>query len=152
MMSPWHANIGKRLVKSKKLYFVDTGLACHLLGINKPAHLQGHPLRGALFENLIVAEAYKQVYNSGRSDLPYFYRDNNGCEVDMLFERGSELELYEIKSSMTVSKDFFGNLQKLDKYTGRVRSKNLIYAGDQKTNRNDIAVIPWNEIQRLFAN
>ncbi len=150
LMSPWHANIGKRLVKSKKLYFLDTGLACLLLGIHKAGHLHGHPLRGALFENLIVAEAYKQIYNAGRNDLPYFYRDNNGCEVDMLFEKGAKLELFEIKSAMTIVKDFYKNMQKLEKYTERVQAKNLIYGGDQKQTRNDVHISPWNQIQTLF--
>lgn len=150
LMNPWHANIGKRLVKSKKLYFLDTGLACLLLGIHKPRHLIGHPLRGALFENLIVADAYKQIYNAGQRDFPYFYRDNNGCEVDMLFERGAALGLYEIKSSMTISKGFFSNMQKLERYTGRVHKKTLIYAGNEKSNRNDVQILPWKQISGVF--
>jgi predicted AAA+ superfamily ATPase len=150
LMNPWHANIGKRLVKSKKLFFLDTGFACLLLGIHKSGHLNGHPLRGALFETLIVSECYKQIYNAGQSVAPYFYRDNNGCEVDLLFERGADLNVCEIKSAMTVTTDFFRNMRKLDKYTGRVQRKTLIYAGERECVRDDVQIVPWRQIAGRF--
>jgi predicted AAA+ superfamily ATPase len=150
LLRPWHANIGKRLVKSPKLYFMDTGLACFLLGIQKPDHLTGHPLRGELFETFVVSEAFKQHAHAGLSERLWFYRDSNGNEVDLLAENGADLSAWEVKSSMTVSTDFFKGLNVLEKSTSALRAKALVYCGDKRMRRNETEVIPWNQIDGIF--
>lgn len=146
-LQPFHANLGKRLVKTPKLYFVDVGLACHLLGIRKQSQLVGHPLRGALFENLIVAEALKQRLHSGRDNNLLFYRDQVGNEVDLVAEDSSQLHAIEIKSGQTIASDFFKNLNRFAKLTGKVKSSTLVYGGEAKQNRSEHTVVPWRDFQ-----
>lgn len=150
LLQPWHANIGKRLVKSPKLYFLDTGLACFLLGIHKTEHLQGHPLRGTLFETFIVSEAYKQQNHAGMPEQLWFYRDSNGNEVDLLTGTELALKAYEIKSAMTVSSDFFKGLAVLERNLGALGSKSILYAGDKQMTRQSTHITPWQKIDGLF--
>lgn len=150
LLQPWHANMGKRLVKSPKLYFLDTGLACFLLGIHKTEHLQGHPLRGALFETLVVGEAYKQRDHASLPEQLWFYRDSNGNEVDLLMGTESPLNAYEIKSAMTLSSDFFKGLAVLERDLGGLGSKSIIYAGDKQMTRQATRIIPWQKMNDLF--
>ncbi|VGO14967.1 hypothetical protein PDESU_03547 [Pontiella desulfatans] len=150
LLRPWHANIGKRLIKSPKLYFMDTGLACFLLGIQQPEHLKGHPLRGELFETFVVAEAYKQHVHAGLTERLWFYRDSNGNEVDLLAGSEAGLRAWEIKSAMTVSTDFFKGLNLLEKHSSAIQSKSLVYCGDRKMQRTGIDVVPWNQLADIF--
>jgi predicted AAA+ superfamily ATPase len=147
LLRPWSVNIGKRIVKTPKLYFLDTGLVCYLLGIHDVSHLQQHPLRGHLFENLIISDVYKQRCNAGLSDNLYFYRDNNGCEVDLLLENGNSLDAIEIKSSMTFSPDFLKNLKRFSGYTDREVLQKIIYGGDESYVRNETDVMSWRKLQ-----
>lgn len=129
-LPPFYENIGKRLIKAPKLYFFDTGLLCYLLGIENEQQLSTHPLRGAIFENFVVAEAYKQLTNRGKGPSLYFYRDSSQYEVDLLFQRGYQYEAYEIKSSQTFTRDFLGGLHYLSKLLGdRLTHFSVIYAG-----------------------
>jgi uncharacterized protein len=150
LLHPWHANIGKRLVKTPKLYFIDTGLACLLLGIHRPAHLFGHPLRGALFETFVVSEALKQHAHAGLPDRLCFFRDNHGNEVDLLGESGSELVAWEIKSAMTLSSDFFKGLKMLEASGVGLKSQGLVYGGDRKMTRQGVGIIPWSQLDGCF--
>ncbi|MEM6793131.1 MAG: DUF4143 domain-containing protein, partial [Acidobacteriota bacterium] len=141
-LPPYFANLKKRLVKSPKIYFIDVGLAAYLLGIESPSQLYSHPLRGALFENLVISEAVKMRYNQGKkaSNL-YFYRDSGGLEVDLLISRAHELLPVEIKSSATLSKSFFQGLGKLtalleDQVLGRL----LVHDGDATFQQRDTTV------------
>lgn len=145
LLQPWHANIGKRLVKTPKLYFIDTGLACNLLGIEQADQLRTHPLRGALFENLIVAEALKQRFNTGRADNLFFYRDHQGNEVDLLMEYADQCDVYEIKSAQTINSDFFRGLDTFEKLIQRTRSRHLVYAGSPKRVERKTHIQPWND-------
>lgn len=129
-LQPYYTNIGKRLAKKPKLYFYDTGLMSHLLGIMSPDQLDTHPLRGAVFENLIVSEMMKKAYNAGRRPSLYFYRENSGKEVDLLQETPAGLNLYEIKASMTYRKDFLNNMDYLKSAIDNVASATLIYDGE----------------------
>jgi len=105
-LPPYFANVGKRQIKSPKLYFMDTGLCAHLMGIRTADQASRDPLRGALFENLIVLEVLKHRLNRGlRPDL-YFYRDANGHEVDLIVQDGRALNAIEIKSAQTFTPDF----------------------------------------------
>ncbi|MCC5842799.1 MAG: ATP-binding protein [Verrucomicrobia bacterium] len=109
-LPPYHTNLGKRLVKTPKLYFVDTGLAAHLNGIEEASQLNTHPLRGQLFENLVVSELTKYRIHRGREPRLYFYRDSTGNEVDVLYPSGPDWLPVEIKSGQTISSDAFKGL------------------------------------------
>ena len=143
LLQPWHTNLGKRLVKSPKLYFVDTGLACYLLGIEECHQLKTHPLRGALFENLIVAEALKQRCHAGRPDNLWFYRDHQGNEVDLLLEYADQCDAFEIKSARTLSPDFFRGLNRLEALTHRIKKRHIVFAGDAQRREKNTEIQPW---------
>lgn len=106
LLQPYYRNLGKRLVKSPKLYLLDTGLLCWLLNIFTPAQLDTHPLRGAIFEAYVVTEFLKSLYNRGKPDTLLYFRDQKGHEVDLLSETLPETLLCEIKSSATFHPDF----------------------------------------------
>jgi predicted AAA+ superfamily ATPase len=143
MVQPWSANIGKRLVKTPKLYFYDVGLASYLLGIENVKHVATHPLRGALFENMVTLELLKRRFNAGLDNNLYFYRDNHGNEVDVVQESGYQLNLYEIKSGQTFTPHFLKGLDYLRKLLpDRIESSNLIYAGVQEMTMNRSRI--WN--------
>ena len=147
LMQPWSANISKRLVKTPKLYFYDVGLASYLLGIENVRHVDTHPLRGALFENMVVLELLKKRYNAGLDNNLYFYRDNHGNEVDILQESGYQLNLFEIKSGQTFTSHFLKGLNYLRKLAPeRIASSNLIYSGDQEMTINGHRIINYRNI------
>lgn len=149
-LSPWSANIGKRLVKSPKVYFCDVGLACWLLGIKTVEQLQHHPLRGALFENLVVLEVLKTLRNQGLSDPLYFFRDSNGLEVDLVLERPEGLALVEIKASQTVAAPLFKGLRTVSALLGeRVISQHLVFGGNAPQQRTAVQVLPWQQAGRV---
>jgi len=149
-LAPWNVNIGKRLVKSPKVYFYDVGLACWLLGIKTVEQLQHHPLRGALFENLVVVEVMKSLRNQGLRDPLYFFRDSNGLEVDLLLEHADGVQLIEIKASQTVAAPLFKNLRTVSALLGeRVKSQHLVYGGDLRQARTDVDVLPYGQAGSL---
>ena len=124
-------NFGKRLVKSKKLYFTEVGLATWMLGIETPAQVARDPLFGGLFENMVVMEALKSRFNAGEMPNLYFLRDSQGLEADLLFQKShNELIPIEIKGGMTWNKDFCRNLLKLRKLSDKFVSGYVIYSGD----------------------
>lgn len=106
LLRPLYKNLNKRLVKTPKLYFYDTGLLCYLLRINDPEILKFHPLKGQIFETLMVSEIIKQYFNQGMEAPVYFWRDNKGLEVDVIIDKGHYLMPVEIKISETFNKDF----------------------------------------------
>ena len=110
-LHPFYRNINKRLVKTPKIYFYDVGLVCFLLGIKTAQQLETHPLRGQIFENMVVGEFLKHQYNQGQDSNLYFYRDKGQHEVDLIQEDGVTLSAYEIKLSANIHTDFYKNLQ-----------------------------------------
>lgn len=128
-VAPYFANISKRLTKMPKVYFHDTGLLCYLLALEQPEQLASHPLRGAIFENLVMGELYKQRINQAREPNLYFYREAAGREVDALIAAGGSLNLYEIKSSGTFRADFAANMKYLAQLLPEVASTEVIYDG-----------------------
>lgn len=145
---PHFANFGKRLTKSPKLYMTDVGLACALLGIQTAEQVQNHPLRGALFETMVVNEFLKNRANTGVREPLYFWRDNIGVEVDLILERGTEIAAIEIKSGITVATDAFSNLQKWGKYATERGNFSaiypaLVYGGDARFVREGTDVMGW---------
>ena len=110
-LQPFYRNINKRLVKTPKIYFYDVGLVCFLLGIKDAQQVETHPLRGQIFENMVVCEFLKNQYNQGQDNNLYFYRDKGQHEVDLIQEDGIHLSAYEIKLSANIHTDFYKNLQ-----------------------------------------
>ena len=151
MLQPHHQNFGKRLVKTPKLYFHDTGLAAHLMGIRDAAHLSIHSARGALFENFVISELQKNRFNQGLASNLYFWRNNTGEEVDVLIEQGETLMPVEIKSGQTFNPDFLTGLHKWARYAGPVaQPAHLVYGGDGNMNRSGVSVHSWRELQPLL--
>lgn len=145
-LPPFYKNLSKRVVKSPKLYFYDTGIACALLSIHSDTVLSSHPLRGALFENLIISEIYKNYCNqSSKADL-YFYRDNIGNEVDCLLEKNGQPHCIEIKSAQTINPSFFKGLKHLQKSMNvSPEHCHLIYGGKQNFVRSSANVYSWEK-------
>jgi len=136
LLPPYFRNFNKRLLKTPKLYFYDTGLACSLLGIRSASELENHPMRGPLFENFIVVECMKQFLNQGKRPNCYYWRDNTGHEIDLLIEHASRIFPMEIKSSQTLKTEFFKNLEFFQKISGTPPEQSfLIYAGTENQNR-----------------
>ncbi len=142
LLQPYHANIGKRLTKSPKLYFYDVGLASYLIGIQDPRQLTTHPLRGPLFENLVVTEALKYRFNRGRRANLSFYRDSQGLECDLLYETGHGLGAIEIKSGATISSSYLKPLNRVAALLPDIAGKAVVYGGDRSQIRTDADVVP----------
>lgn len=162
LLRPQHANFNKRLIKSPKLYFYDTGLLCWLLGIREAGQLAAHPLRGAIFETLVVSELVKTRFNQGERAGLHFWRDSNGNEVDVIAEAGPRLLPIEIKSGQTLNRDFFTGLQRWQALAGDLAvSPSLVYgataaagqavAGPLPPVHKGIAVYGWNEVHRILC-
>jgi hypothetical protein len=147
LLRPHHRNFGKRLVKSPKLYFCDTGLAAALMNIQGISHMSIHPARAALFETLIVMEALKRRYNAGLTANLFFWRDNIGHEVDLLLDEGETLRPIEIKSGQTISSEHFDNLRIWQQFAGAAAGEPmLIYAGAEAYTRSGVQVVPWSAV------
>ncbi|MBN2333905.1 MAG: ATP-binding protein [Deltaproteobacteria bacterium] len=145
LLRPHHQNFCKRLVKTPKLYFVDTGLLCYLLRIRKPEELTFHAARGAIFESFVVAELYKRAFNAGVEPDYFFWRDSAGHEVDIIIDLGDEVIPLEIKSGSTLNKDFFKGLEYWQHIAGEKAKPRaaLIYGGNSSVVRNAIHVYAW---------
>lgn len=151
LLRPHHRNFGKRLIKTPKLYFLDTGIAAHLLGIATPDQLDAHPLRGHLFENMVVAEYWKAAMNVGRTDALYFWRDSTGNEVDLLIEDGMRLIPVEIKSGATLNGDFLRGLDRFAEVAGEEsHDPALIYGGAGGMTWHGVRVMGWKEAGGVY--
>lgn len=149
LLKPHHKNYNKRVVKTPKLYFYDTGLACALLGLKTSEELQFHAHRGALFENLIINEMLKSRFNKGLRNNLYYWRDNTGNEIDVLIDNGGELMPVEIKSGTTVTDEFFKGIQFWQKLTGTKKAM-IVYGGEQEQKRSSgIQISGWRQIGDL---
>ena len=150
-LQPHHDNLRKRLVKTPKFYFYDVGLAARLLGIESAEQLWKHPLRGALFENWVIAEFVKSLRNNADTRRLYFWRDRSGHELDVLIERGLLNDVIEIKSGKTIASDWLKTLTWW-KNTAQEKSgkRHLVYAGDTTQKRHDVEIVPWNHIDSVL--
>lgn len=147
LLKPDHNNFSKRLVKSPKLYFYDTGLAASLLGIEDEDQLSTHFLRGGLFENMVINEFTKASLNTGKEPNLSFWRDSTGNEVDLLFSTKGKQQAYEIKSGATYSSNYFKGIKVWAKLSETVPEDCFaIYNGDRRLSTSHGEVIPWNEI------
>jgi predicted AAA+ superfamily ATPase len=152
LLPPHTRNFGKRLVKTPKLYFLDTGLAAWLLNIQDAAHLAIHPQRGALFESLVISELLKARFNRGLSSNLFFWRDNTGNEVDLLIEQGQTLIPVEIKSGQTIASDFTSGLEKWRRISGVDAPGYLAYGGTSSMNHKGIRVLAWSDLSELYSH
>ena len=141
----YHANIRKRLVRSPKLYFHDVGLASYLLGIESPNQVTTHPLRGALFENIVVTEALKHGFNRGTRPSLSFYRDSKGLECDLLYETGRRICAVEAKSGATVAADYFRSINRVAELLPAITSKTIVFGGAERQQRSDCQVVPLDQ-------
>ena len=149
-LPPFHRNLGKRLVKTPKLHFYDTGLACWLMGIRTPQQLRTHPLRGAIFETWVVSEIVKHRLNRGETRGLYFYRNRDCAEVDLVIEHPSRLMLVEAKSSQTPSSSLFGGALRVQRQLSHESPPSetaVVYGGAESQMRTAGRLIPWNNIQ-----
>lgn len=149
LLKPYYKNFGKRVIKSPKMYFYDTGLVSSLLGINDSSQIESFYMRGALFENFVVSELLKKRLFAGKTDELYFWRDSNGIEIDVLEEVGVDLYAYEIKASETLNNSFFSNIKKIkDLAAIRLENAAVIYGGNQNVPSSDFsgAYISWRSI------
>lgn len=149
-LQPYYRNFNKRLVKSPKLYFYDTGVACSLLGIRDESQVNLHYLKGALFENMILNEFIKRTYNQGENRQLYFWQDSRGKEIDCLLVKGEKITPLEIKSGKTVSLSYFDHLNywrslaDLPDVQGYV-----VYGGEQSIHTSAGNLISWRELDRI---
>ena len=150
-LRPHYVNFSKRLIKSPKLYFYDTGLVCWLLGIREASQLATHPLRGSIFETLIIAELVKTRLNKGERATFHFWRDSNGNEVDVIADVGTKLMPIEIKSGQTLNRDFFTGLERwMDLAGSQAVSPALVYGGIDKHIRKGINIFGWNAVSQVL--
>jgi len=151
-LSPYFENFGKRVIKSPKYYFIDTGLLCFLLGIETPMQVARDPLIGQLFENLIVMDFIKNRYNRGKLDNVYFFRDSNGLEADLLYQQGRQLTPIEIKSSATYKPELLKGLKRILELSPQMANAHLIYAGEAMKFSNGINAIRFDQLASAFGD
>ena len=148
-LPPFHANLGKRLVKMPKLHFYDTGLACWLIGIRTPEQLRTHPLRGALFETWVASETAKRRMNMGETRGLFFYRNRDGAEADLLVEHASGVTLVEAKSSQTPSSSLFAGARRVRRHleeAGIACGVVAAYGGNESQERTEGRLVPWDRL------
>jgi len=150
-VAPFHVNVGKRVVRSPKVYFFDTGLLCAALGIQDSTQLDSHYMRGLIFENWVMSEYMKFLAARGMADNACFFRDSTGNEVDLVVETGGAIAAMEIKSGETVVPGHFSGLDFLAQQRGMEKlSLHLAYGGDVDQERGRITVHGWQNLSALF--
>ncbi len=148
LLPPYYNNFNKRIIKAPKLYFLDTGLLCYLLGISNMNEYNTHYSKGAVFETYVYSELMKLFINRGEKPEIYYWRDKTGNEVDFIIPNQKELISLEVKSGKTITKDYFKGINYWKKLTGYNKSF-LVYGGEDEQKRSDCHVLPWNKIEDL---
>ncbi len=147
LVQPYHENFRKRITKSPKLYFFDTGLLAFLLGIRNAEELQFHAMRGSVFESFVFSELYKMFVHSGQIPSIYFWRDSAGHEIDFIVEQGSRLIAIEAKSGETFNDDFVKGLQYFSALAGeRVKQSILIFSGKENFIYKNMNILSWQAL------
>lgn len=147
LLQPYYQNFNKRLVKSPKLYFYDTGLLTHLLGIRDADELAENRLKGNVFENLILAEYQKKNHHLYLHEDYYFWQDSNAHEVDLLMKKGQGFSIVEIKATQTVTSELFKEMDRFEQISDAVEvTKTLIYGGAEDEKRTKYNVLSWKNI------
>ncbi len=146
LLPPYYRNYNKRLVKTPKLYFYDTGLACALLGIKNEDELILHWARGGVFENMVIADTIKSFYNKGRKPSLYFWRDNTGNEIDLIIDNSHKHTAIEIKSGTSINKNYFEGLSKYQELaSSEIKDKIVVYGGNLSRIQSGFSVKSWND-------
>jgi hypothetical protein len=146
-LQPYYKNYNKRIIKSPKIYFYDTGLVCSLLGIESEQQVKNFYARGALFENLVINEFMKKRLHNGITPRLYFWQNKTKQEVDLIAEQAGSVIAYEIKSSMTMNDDHFSNLKYWHQLTGESLEKmNVIFGGDNNFKTSKGNYISWKKL------
>lgn len=146
LVRPHHANFSKRIIRTPKLHFVDTGLACWLLGIREPEQLATHPLRGPLFESWVSAELHKTFFNAGKTPPIFFWRDRAGLEIDLVIEQGARLRPVEVKAGATMTGAHLDSLRRWLSLTGdTAEAPALVYGGEESYERESVRVRGWRD-------
>lgn len=151
-LPPFFEDFHKRLVKSPKLYFYDTGLLCHLLGISEAAQIGQHYARGSLFENMVILELMKNRLNRNAQPSFFFWQDSHKVEVDLLELAGLDTHLFEMKYSETPRAEFFKGLQSFREHAPEHRKsgKNwVVYAGEETQQRSAATIESWRRLPDL---
>ncbi len=153
LLQPYYKNFNKRVIKSPKLYFYDTGLVCSLLGIRSAEELYTHPMRGHIFETFVISELFKYYYATARAPQLYFWRDVQGHEIDCIIEQSyNKLIPVEIKSGMTVNASFFKGLVDWNSISSQQQeAAYVVYAGNSNQQRTHGNVVAWNAVKDLVA-
>ncbi|MCF6176092.1 MAG: ATP-binding protein [Victivallaceae bacterium] len=146
LLNPYYKNINKRLIKTPKLYFLDTGLAAFLLGIKNSEQLENHPLKGELFETYVIGELWKNTYNKVEQENLYFFRNHQGNEVDVIFDNVMSISQLEIKLTHTVKSKILSSLSYLTKAGYAVDDSYLVYGGDDNYRREGVNIKSWRNI------
>lgn len=149
-LSPYFENFGKRVVKSPKYYFVDSGLLAFLLGIEEAQQVARDPLVGSLFENLVVMECLKAQANQGKLPNLYFFRDSHGNEVNLLYQDGRALRAMEIKSSSTYQASQLKGLRKLATLAPSITHSYLVYSGEKMGFSDGITALNYDRVDEIF--
>nr|MBI1231783.1 DUF4143 domain-containing protein [Cytophagales bacterium] len=147
-LKPYHHNFNKRIVKTPKVYFYDTGLLAYLLGIRTEYDLELHFAKGQVFENLILLEKIKQTWNNNTHENYFFWRDVSGNEIDILIERGQQLIAIEVKSGKTIHPDFFKSLDKFKGFKPDV-SNFLVYGGNESQKRSQVTIVGFMDLHTI---
>jgi len=145
-LQPDFRNYSKRIIKSPKFYFNDTGLLCHLLKIKGDEISPTHSHYGHIFENYVVAEMLKQNYHCSQFRDYFFWRTSHGKEIDLLYRENEVTHLFEIKASSTIKPAFFKTMDDFEQISGETVKKTLLYGGDQNQNRTNYDVRGWDSI------
>ncbi|MDR0603904.1 MAG: ATP-binding protein [Bacteroidales bacterium] len=150
-LPPFYKNTGKRLIKTPKIYFYDTALACLLLGIENESHLETHPLRGMLFENYVVLEFLKNCCNAGKDNNLLFYRDKSQREIDIVQDFGATCRAFEIKSATAFHSGFLNNLKYLKTLLGdTLVSTQVIYDGNSDTDIQENGIVNFRNVRYRY--
>lgn len=157
ILRPWYKNRTSQVVKTPKVYFCDTGLAAYLLGIETPEQIQRDPLMGNIFENLIVAEAFKTRFNYGAEPNLYFFRNSNGLEVDLILKENENLNLFEVKSGKALNDEFTKNIRKFLKLNNfEIKTDcpigTIIYSGENYSSYKDFSYVNFHDSSDVFKS
>jgi hypothetical protein len=144
-LQPFYNNLGKRLTQMPKLYFYDTGLCCSLLELETESHVNTHPLRGALFENLIILELLKARFNNGQRSNLFYWRDRTGNEIDVLLDQSAQVVPVEIKTSATFTTDYVKGINYWKKINPNVKKAFVVFTG-KTASLDKISILNWKEI------
>ncbi|GAB3425707.1 ATP-binding protein [Niabella aquatica] len=150
LLQPWYNNLNKRILKSPKLYFYDTGLLCRLLGIQNIAHLKNHQAYGALFENWIITEIKKNNFNKGIQEGLYYFRDSAGNEIDLIYEKDGQPIAIEIKAAKKTTPAMFNSVRYWRKNNPQGSQSMLIYGGSKTSIQDEkLSILSWKDIAEV---